>query len=380
VVLLVVVILVALRPPPPLTVPQQGVTFADVTVINPGNGRRAHQTIRVSRSTIDSIAPYSVAADSTAEAQRYAGSYVLPGLIDMHVHHPLGRLPTDIRLFDLLHLASGVTTVRDCGSIDGSALTTRAQIAAGEFPGPRIFACGPLIDGEPPFWPGARIARNAEEGERAVEEAAAAGVDCIKAYSNLSLDALRGVRAAATRHHLTLVGHVPIAVPFEQARLDDVQHLTGVPGVPARSEHSGLIEAVLEGWDTIDDARIDAVVRTSVEQKIAHTPTLVVIQQLLRLRDYPALLQDPAAQLLPRYYRELIWKPGGMTSWRVPPLDDAISTKMLQNFRQAVRRLHEGGVTLHVGTDTFNPFVVPGVSMHAELRNFVECGFTPEAA
>ena len=27
-----------------------------------------------------------------------------------------------------------------------------------------------------------------------------------------------------------------------------------------------------------------------------------------------------------------------------------------------------------------NPFVVPGVAMHEELRNFVECGFTPEQA
>ncbi len=27
-----------------------------------------------------------------------------------------------------------------------------------------------------------------------------------------------------------------------------------------------------------------------------------------------------------------------------------------------------------------NPFVVPGVAMHQELRNFVECGFTPEQA
>ena len=379
-VILLVALLVALQPPRPLRVPQQGVTLADVTVVNPGSGRRAHQTIHAAASIIESITDYSPITDTAPDARRYAGSYVLPGLIDMHVHHPLARLPTDIKLFDVLHLAYGVTTVRDCGSIDGSILDIRAQVAAGEFAGPRIFACGPLIDGDPPFWPGAKVAHNTSEGQRVVDEAAASGVNCIKAYSNLSSDALRGVRAAAIRHHLTLVGHVPIAVPFEEARLDDVQHLTGVPGMNKRSAESGLIGALLNGWDTIDDARIDSVVRTSIEQHISHTPTLVVIQQLFRLQNYSSLLEDPVARLLPRYYRELIWKPGGMVSWSVPAFESAVSEKMLQNFRRVVRRLHEAGVTLHVGTDTFNPFVVPGVSMHEELRNFVECGFTPEEA
>ena len=61
-------------------------------------------------------------------------------------------------------------------------------------------------------------------------------------------------------------------------------------------------------------------------------------------------------------------------------MEPATGEKILQNFRKVVRRLHEAGVTLHVGTDTFNPFVVPGMSMHQELRNFVACGFTPEEA
>ncbi len=377
---LIIVLLLTLRPPPPLEIPRPGVMLADVTVINPGSGRRAHQTIRVSGSTIESISDYSASADTSADARRYAGAYVLPGLIDMHVHHPLGQLPTDTKFFDLLHLSYGVTAVRDCASIDGSILQVRAQVAAGEFAGPRIFACGPQIDGDPPFWPGGKIARHASDGERVVDEVAAAGVDCVKAYSNLSADALRGLRAAATRHHLPLIGHVPISVPFEQAHLDDVQHLTGVPGQTERPKDSGLIGAILDGWDTIDDARIDFVVRTSVQQQIAHTPTIVVIQQLLRLENYPALLQDPAARVLPRYYRELIWKPGGMASWSVPPLGGARSAKILENFCKVVRRLHAAGVTLHVGTDTFNPFVVPGVSMHAELWNFAACGFTPEEA
>lgn len=371
----------ALGPPEPLAVAPQGAVLADVTVVQPGVGRRTHQTVRVVGSRIASITDASPAADGAPGAPRHRGGTVLPGLVDLHVHHPPGSLATDVHYFDLLHLASGVTTVRDCGSIDGSILEVRARIAAGEAAGPRTFACGPLVDGDPPHWPGAEVAHDAAEAERIVDRLAASGVDCIKAYSNLSPDALRGLRAAATRHHLALVGHVPSAVPLEEAHLDDVQHLTGVPGPIGPAAKAGLIAALLAGWDSLDDARIDSVVRTSLEQGIAYTPTIVVVQRLVRLAGDPSGLSAlPGVDLLPRYYPELLWKPGFMASWRAPPLSAATGRRILRNFRRTVRRLHEAGVTLHVGTDTFNPFVVPGVAMHEELRNFVAAGFTPEEA
>ena len=49
-------------------------------------------------------------------------------------------------------------------------------------------------------------------------------------------------------------------------------------------------------------------------------------------------------------------------------------------FRQAksvVRSLHEAGARILVGTDTPNPYVVPGESVHDELFNLVSAGLTP---
>ena len=45
-----------------------------------------------------------------------------------------------------------------------------------------------------------------------------------------------------------------------------------------------------------------------------------------------------------------------------------------------VRRLHEAGVRILAGTDTPNPFIVPGASLHEELHHLLEAGFTPEEA
>jgi imidazolonepropionase-like amidohydrolase len=367
-----------LLPPAPLRAPRQDIVLQDVTVVNPGAPGLPHRTVTVHDGRIIAISDYRPARGAARPVE--AGAYLLPGLIDMHVHHPPGRLAVDGKYFDLLHLAYGVTAVRDAGSIDGSTFATRKAIADGRLAGPRVFACGPIIDGDPSAWPGARIAHNAAEGERAADEIAASGADCIKVYSNLSADALKGVRAAATRRRLTLVGHTPFSVPLETAHIDDVQHLTGVPGLVASGKLPPLIDGLLQGWDDISDARIAQVVETSRAQGIAYTPTIVVIQQLLRMTDYPRLKDDPQARLLPRYYRELIWKPGGMAGWNVPPLDAARQARILRNFTATVRRLHEAGVTLHVGTDTFNPFVLPGVAMRQELANFVAAGYTPQEA
>jgi imidazolonepropionase-like amidohydrolase len=374
---LAVSVFLALRPPAPLAVPARGFVLADVHLVMPGLGSRPHQTLRGAGSIIDAISDHSPA--DGAAAGTYAGSWVLPGLVDLHVHHPIARLETDVELFGLLHLLHGVTAVRDCGSIDGSILDVRRRVASGERAGPRIFACGPLIDGDPPAWPGAEAAASAADGSRIADAAAASGVDCLKVYSNLSAEALRGVREAATRHALPLVGHVPSSVPFEEARIEDVQHLTGLPAADA-GEGAGLIARLLAGWDELAPERIDLVARVSREQGIAHTPTMVVIERLLALEDPQALAGDPAARLLPRHYREILWAPGGVAGWTFPPLGAQRRARIRANFCEAIRRLHVAGVVLHVGSDSLNPFVVPGAGLHEELRNFAECGFTPEEA
>ena len=193
----VIAVGIALQPPI-LAVPNQGVSLTNVTIINPGLDRQEGQTLVARGNRIVRISKITGQADAAAaEAQRFAGMYVLPGLIDMHVHFgaELDRYP-----FGLLFLAYGVTTVRDTGNFDGKIWNTWQEIVDGVFPGPRIFACGPILDGDPPVWPGSRIVRNAAQAATIVAELAAQGVDCVKVYQRLSLQALSAIQAAAAQH------------------------------------------------------------------------------------------------------------------------------------------------------------------------------------
>ncbi|HEY2107635.1 MAG TPA: amidohydrolase family protein [Candidatus Binataceae bacterium] len=71
-----------------------------------------------------------------------AGQTVLPGLIDTHVH-TLMMGDEGLRLF----IAAGVTAVRDCGGkLDGVKAVQRG-LASGEKVGPRLYICGPMLQG-----------------------------------------------------------------------------------------------------------------------------------------------------------------------------------------------------------------------------------------
>ena len=82
-----------------------------------------------------------LSAPAGAQVISAAGKYVIPGLIDTHIH---SRGPWMHRLF----LANGVTTVRDMGGAVERVLTLRQEIRVGNILAPRMFVSGM---GDPAF-------------------------------------------------------------------------------------------------------------------------------------------------------------------------------------------------------------------------------------
>ncbi|MDP9354759.1 MAG: amidohydrolase family protein, partial [Chloroflexota bacterium] len=98
------------------------------------------------------------------------GAYLLPGLIDLHVHFvwdggpdPVAILERERREETLLRavgharqtLEAGITTVRDLGSVDDLAIDLAEAVERGHVVGPRIIASGRTIimtGGHDPFW------------------------------------------------------------------------------------------------------------------------------------------------------------------------------------------------------------------------------------
>src|SRR4051812_2196303 len=98
------------KPPPPPPEPTVNATaaFVDVTVLPmDSDAELAHQTVLVDGQKIVAIGPVaSTGVPKTAHRIEGAGKWLIPGLVDMHVHFNDER-------DGLLFVANGVTTVRN---------------------------------------------------------------------------------------------------------------------------------------------------------------------------------------------------------------------------------------------------------------------------
>jgi imidazolonepropionase-like amidohydrolase len=129
----------------------------------PGQNPRGPSTIEVRGSRIQAIVDGHVAASSGARLIDLTRDFVLPGLVDAHVHifsdddKMRARLEANSRdIEDTLligvdnarrTLEAGFTTIRDLGSDIHSVTALRDAIAAGLVPGPTIVAAGSGISG-----------------------------------------------------------------------------------------------------------------------------------------------------------------------------------------------------------------------------------------
>jgi imidazolonepropionase-like amidohydrolase len=338
-------------------------------LINPGRDRSEHRTMRVSEGRIEAIG--NIAAGKGDALSAYAGMYVLPGLIDMHSHLPPDNPLQLSSYFTLLNLAHGVTSIRNAGDLDGTAMRAYRDALAKGYPDIRMFFCDAFISSGKKKWANTILLENPQAADGVAAALKAKGASCIKAYDGLTLPLIDALRIAAEQHGLTLIGHVPQSLRYEQALLPDVQHLMGI--APARA---GSHLYLSDGWDQVDDARLEAIVRVTRAQRLANTPTLVLGQQLLLLEHYDQARSDPAARLLPRLFRDVIWHPiDGLAQYRGMAAADFERLRAAQRQKlRLVRMLHDAGAALYLGTDTLQPFVVPGKSLQQEMQLFVDAG------
>lgn len=153
----------------------------------------------------------------------------MPGLIDAHIHTPPKLAIGNQRLFSLLYLQYGVTTVRDLGQLDDSLPKLMRNIDTGKFPGPRMYRCGPVLDGTPASFQGALSIQTATEATQTVATLAAEGVSCIKTYDRLPAEAFIAASKEAKKRALPLMGHTPHSVKLTDIDNFEIAHFTGVP-------------------------------------------------------------------------------------------------------------------------------------------------------
>ena len=364
--------------------PGTGITAYVGARVFDGSGRVIPDAVILeARGHVVSIGPRdSVTVPNGATIVRLEGKWIIPGLIDGHVH---AAHWTTSR-----YLAYGVTSVRDVGGNLESRLAERAQILSGASPGPRLYISGEQLDGPAPVWPGLTELHSPADAAPAVARLAAAGVSQIKLYTHITPDLMDAVVREARAHGIPVTAHLGRTDALTAARLGvaSIEHLSGVvestvrdpaPFFAAHDKFPKGWITFLRGWAALDSAALDRTAGALATTGVVMVPTLIQTQTYARVQDPEyAITLDltgvPAAEQTQWNLPDLIRR------YELLPADLPLLRTSREKEDLFVRRFVAHGGRVVAGSDSPNQLLAPGASLHEELSLLVNAGLSPAQA
>jgi hypothetical protein len=330
------------------------VAIQDVSIVDIATSTvQPHMTVVIDGEKIKAITTTSAArVPPGSRIVIGTGKFLIPGLWDMHVH--LGYLENQLPAF----IAYGVTGVQDMGSDFVRTSAWRAAIDSGKAVGPHIVTSGPPVNGVPsdddklPVI----VAKTPEEARKAFDRLYEMDVDFVKVLSGLSADAYFALAEQARHQHMRVEGHIPASISAWDAiesRQASIEHLFGVMKSVATDEEA------LRFFDkcALYNVRI--------------SPTLVLWQRMAHMTD-DKLASDPRLKYVPAAARK---------AW--PVLKDEGNEplkKQIEGIYKLVGLTTRTKVEVLAGTDTGDPWTIPGATLHDELEQLVVAGLSPHQA
>ncbi len=333
-------------------------TGGQVYDVEAGAFRRAD--IAIDGARIAEIAPPGKPAAGD-DVRDMAGAWLLPGLIDCHVHlvmptdeadpaKPAARSDAAVALFAAKAaertLLGGTTTVRDCGGWTYVEMAVRDAIDAGLAIGPRLFLAGKLLSittGGVDYYPGMYdVANTPDEVRAAARRQLAHGADFIKVMATGAMLSPENEDARAIQ--LTLA---ELKAAVEIAR-DNFKHV-------AAHAHAcrGIENAVEAGASSIEHGTFadEAVLRRMAEKGVFMVPTCCA---------FTSLVQDQKV---------------------MDAMPDHLRARLVDNNEihvDAMRAAHRLGVPIAMGTDAGTPGNHHGSNADECVAMVEEIGMTPQ--
>jgi len=374
-----------------------GATLIDGTGAPPVTGA----TIVIENGRFTAVGPTaSTPSPPGAEVVDARGKFVIPGLVDMHVH-----VYTPEKWHPELYLAAGVTTVFDLGGQLENVVAHRAAIESGARQGPRCYFTGPLLEEGELFEGFAGFSRKIDAAriEDTVDGLADAGVAGVKLYVTVRPETAKRAceRAHARGLPVFMHQHATWGADAAAAGVDSVEHLNvfGALG-PERNRppDAGRLTPFEYGgwmwrWFPDIDPRSDAVRRLYDGLLAAGTaldPTLVLYASrpgALGDDVGDATMDDPERTsllpLLPASVRdELVarWAERRGAARGASETAKERTRRAWRNMLELVGGFHRAGGVVLAGTDCPNVAIVAGYSLHRELELLVRAGLSPMEA
>ena len=348
----------------------------DVVLID-GTGRQPvkQASVLVEADRISEVrrGKFSNARRENATVVNGAGKYLIPGLMDVHVHLAGGtRVTRDgLREVDMdrdkgvraLHgyLYSGVTSIYDSGNIPDYIFALREQEQSGAIVSPRIFATGGIVTypGSHGSGPGATVVDDWPEAIPLLDEHIKHRPDILK----LTLEE----RGWGTR---PMIPKLPLPL---MERIIEHYNDHGIRTTAHTASELRARQAIFAGIDALSHPVItgpvsDGFARLMGAKQIPMATTLTIGENYSRLAEHPEYLDQPLyravftkeeiAQLKNKTRRE--YQDSTWTWWM------KLMTPVAQ---ENLWKIHAAGGILALGTDQTN-----GASVHREMELLAAAG------
>jgi imidazolonepropionase-like amidohydrolase len=315
-------------------------------------------------------------------------------LIDTHVHATLmdrESLP--------LFLAAGVTSARDVGAKLEKAQALKADLNSGTQLGPRLFICGPLLDGVEPSFPRGPLVEmldsipSVDAVPEKIGRLLAAGVDGVKLYFTLPPDTATAVIEFVDKR-VPITGHLGYTHSLEviKAGIEGLEHvwispyndfcaldLQFGPGKQVSSMmNRHFAPLTFKGWEEADlhGQKAKTWFGAMVEKQVNMGTTLDLLW--ISKCGQEAAMQDPDRRYIPPMalarQQALAAHIGERPDWDMfPGFEPALGAKALEKHQEVTRILHECGGLVVGGTDCGGiPYPPPGYALWRELELLAE--------
>ena len=364
---------------------ETSITIDHCSVFDPESGQMVpDQSVIIRGNSIARVADSGTIGELPVDGVRIEGKgkFLLPGLIDAHVHlvHVLDFAHVTGDEVLPLYLAAGVTSVRSTGDEPVAATLVARFAAAHPDSSPRVFTCSPLLDADPPIHRDVgRAITDPAKVSQLFDDLTSWNVTTVKIYAGTSRPVGRAIIEEGHRRGLFVTAHLGAysAQDAVSDGVDGLEHIWSVfnyiipADIAAKPGHRSTLD--------LDNPVCEALIAELAKRQTYVDPTLIVFRNMILLPDVPEIRDHPDNGLSPQRLRRF-W-PRYLAQTGCPqggPLENR--QREFAKFQELTGKLFRAGVPLLVGTDSPEPQVTPGFSLHQELELMVESGLPPAAA
>jgi len=326
------------------------------------------------RGKITAITPTGTLQTEVAQSIEGKGRIVVPGLFDMHGHLSRWEGP--------LHLAAGVTTLRDMGNDNHTLQAIIDETRAGELLAPNVVPTG-FLEGESPY--SARngfVVKDLAGAKAAIDWYAAHGYRQLKIYNSFPKAILKDTVSYAHQRGLRVSGHVPAFLKAEDvvaAGFDEIQHINQLllnflvkPDTDTRTLERFYLPAKQVASLDLQSQPVQDYIQLLKNRAVVVDPTLATFDFLKKVDGtvgdpWQAIVSHLPPDLQRTYSTAELDIPDAATA--------ALYAKSYAKMVQFVGMLYQAGVVVVAGTDELAGFTLQG-----ELELLVKAGLTPAQA